>query len=74
MKHLENNQILYDLQHGFRQSRSCETQLVSFINDITKSYDLGKQTDILLMDIAKVGNLFTSTDAQYMEISIFHMF
>ena len=25
MKHLEYNNILYDLQHGFRSSRSCET-------------------------------------------------
>ena len=31
MKHLESNNILYDLQHGFRSSRSCETQLTSFI-------------------------------------------
>ena len=30
MQHLEINGILYDLQHGFRQNRSCETQLISF--------------------------------------------
>jgi len=55
MKHLENSQnlILYGLQHGFCQSRSCETLLVSLKNDITKSYDIEKQTDIILMDIAK---------------------
>jgi hypothetical protein len=38
-KHLEYNNILYDLQHGFRSSRSCETQLVSFIQDLAKSSD-----------------------------------
>ena len=27
--HLESANILYDLQHGFRQHRSCETQLLS---------------------------------------------
>ena len=32
---------------------NCETQLVSFINDLAKSYDNGKQTDVILMDIAK---------------------
>jgi hypothetical protein len=29
LNHLENNSLLYDLQHGFRYSRSCETQLLS---------------------------------------------
>ena len=32
------------------RNRSCETQLVSFI---IKSYDNGKQTDVIFMDIAK---------------------
>ena len=31
MQHLENSNILYDFQHGFRSSHSCETQLMSFI-------------------------------------------
>ena len=37
MKHLENNNILTDLQHGFRKHRSCETQLIKTINDLAKS-------------------------------------
>ena len=45
IKHLENNNLLYEFQHSFRHNRSCETQLVSFINDLAKSYDNGKQTD-----------------------------
>ena len=49
MKHLENNNLLYELQHGFQYNRSCETQLVSFINDLAKSYDNGKQTDVIFM-------------------------
>ena len=48
MKHLGNNNILYEYQHGFRHNRSCETQLVSLI-----SYDNGKQIDVIFMDIAK---------------------
>ena len=27
-KHFNQNDILYDLQHGFRERRSCETQLI----------------------------------------------
>ena len=27
-RHFNNHQILYELQHGFREKRSCETQLI----------------------------------------------
>ena len=53
VKHLEYNDILYDLQHGFRSSRSCETQLVSFIQDLAKSPDKNIQTDLIILDFAK---------------------
>ena len=33
-KHLKRNNILYPLQHGFRDKRSCETQLIEFVHDI----------------------------------------
>ena len=32
--HLSKHNILCDLQHGFQQSRSCETQLIITINDV----------------------------------------
>ncbi len=53
MSHLEKHNILYDLQHGFRPSRSCETQLISFLQTITKSNNDNTQTDIIIMDFAK---------------------
>jgi hypothetical protein len=53
MSHLENNNILYDLQHGFRSKRSCETQLISFIQNLCRSNDSNIQTDIIIMDFAK---------------------
>jgi hypothetical protein len=34
MRHGEHNGILYQLQHGFRRNRSCETQLIEFIDDL----------------------------------------
>ena len=52
MCHADNNNILYDLQHGFRKKLSCETQLIEFI-DITKNLDNGQQTDCLVMDFSK---------------------
>jgi hypothetical protein len=53
MDHLENNNILYDLQHWFRTSRSCETQLVSFIQELAKNNNHNIQTYIIVMDFAK---------------------
>ena len=53
MTHLENNHILYDLQHGFRKSRSCETQLIDFIQELNHSNNNNKQTDLIIMDFAK---------------------
>ena len=53
MAHLENNNILYDLQNGFRSSRSCETQLVSFIQELVKYNNDNIQTDVIMMDFAK---------------------
>ena len=53
MKHLESNNILYDLQHGFRSSRSCETQLISFIQKLAKKNYDKIQTDVIVMDFAK---------------------
>jgi hypothetical protein len=38
MRHGEDNGILYQLQHGFRRNRSCETQLIEFM-DFAKAFD-----------------------------------
>jgi hypothetical protein len=53
MKHGNNNNILYDLQHGFREKRSCETQLIEFSTDLFNNMQDGKQTDILILDFSK---------------------
>ena len=37
MKHLECNNILYKLQHGFRANRSTQTQLLTFVQDLYKN-------------------------------------
>jgi retron-type reverse transcriptase len=53
IKHGEENNILYLLQHGFRKGHSCETQLTEFMDDISKNLQEGQQTDILIFDFAK---------------------
>jgi dGTP triphosphohydrolase len=42
------------LQHGrFRKFRSCETQIIEFIDDVTQNVHDGKQTDVIIMDFSK---------------------
>ena len=53
VKHLDGQGILYDLQHGFREKRSCETQLLMLIEDLASGASVGKQTDIILLDFSK---------------------
>ncbi|KAK3095451.1 hypothetical protein FSP39_014814 [Pinctada imbricata] len=53
MTHLEQHNILYNLQHGFRKSRSCETQLIDFIQELSTTNDKNIQTDLIIMDFAK---------------------
>ena len=47
VKHLDSNGLMYDLQHYFRERRSCETQLISLIEDLARKTSQGKQTDIM---------------------------
>ena len=52
-KHFTNSNILYDLQHGFREKRSCETQLIMLIDELAKNMQTGFQTDLILLDFSK---------------------
>jgi hypothetical protein len=53
MKHQEKHNVLTSLNHGFRSSYSCETQLVVTIHDMLQSFDKGKQIDIGILDLSK---------------------
>ena len=52
-KHLESNNILTDRQHGFRYRRSCETSLLTTINDLTSTLEKTHQIDLILLDFSK---------------------
>lgn len=53
MQHLDDHGLLTDSQHGFRAKRSCETQLLSFIDELMRGVAVGKQFDIAIMDFSK---------------------
>ena len=53
MAHLNEHSILHDRQHGFRAMRSCETQLVTFIDELAGKMSKGSQVDVIIMDFSK---------------------
>ena len=53
MDHAQLNNILIDNQHGFRSGFSCQTQLISLIDDISHAMDNQYQTDLILLDFSK---------------------
>ena len=53
MTHLEEHDILYQWQHGFRSKRSTETQFLTFIHELSQNFDRKKQTDIATLDSSK---------------------
>ena len=52
-RHFTDHNILYELQHGFRERRSCETQLIMRVDELSKNMQMGKQTDLILLDLSK---------------------
>ena len=53
MAHLDANNILMDSQHGFRSKRSCETQLLTFVDELLQSLSARGQTDLAILDFSK---------------------
>ena len=53
MKHLKKFNILSDAQHGFRQGRSCESQLITTTTDFINSIDKKGHIDAILLDFSK---------------------
>ena len=49
--HEEN--IISDKQFGFRMGHSCETQLITTVNDLLASADVGNHVDIAILNFFK---------------------
>ena len=54
MEHIITSNIMK--QHGFRKARSCESQLLPFIQELNASNNKNIQTDLIIMDFAKAFN------------------
>ena len=53
MGHLNIHNILYALQHGFRDKRSCETQLLALVQELASGVNAKRQTDMAILDFSK---------------------
>ena len=45
--------MLLDSQHGFRQARSCLTQLIEHVDTILKALNDGNEVDVIYLDYSK---------------------
>ena len=51
--HLDHHDIIRGSQHGFRRGRSTVTNLLAYLEDLTKAVDQGKNVDVLYIDFAR---------------------
>ena len=53
MSHFDDNTLLLQYQHGFRSKHSCESQLISFTQEVYDNLENSNQTYIIVMDFSK---------------------
>jgi len=53
LDHLDAHHVLCNEQLGFRHRRSCESQLISTIDDFASFLNDGGQCDVLFLDFSK---------------------
>ena len=61
---------MYDLQHDFRERRSCETQLTMPIEDLARNGSVSKQTDIILLDFLNLIHDYSDTEAAVLDLHL----
>ena len=52
-EYLEENKLINNSQHGFRQKRSCLTNLLEYMEEVTKTVDSGQNIDMVYLDFSK---------------------
>ena len=53
MNHLNTHTLLLKSQHGITKGKSCLTNLLSFLEDVTRAIDEGKPLDVIYLDFSK---------------------
>ena len=52
-EHLDKHNLIKDSQHGFRNGRSCLTNLLSFFSQVFEAVDSDKEFNIVYLDFSK---------------------
>ena len=53
VEHLAKHHLIRDTQHGFMRGKSCLTNLLEYLEVLTKLMDTGRSVDIVYLDFAK---------------------
>ncbi|MEW8548552.1 MAG: reverse transcriptase domain-containing protein [Candidatus Thiodiazotropha sp.] len=53
VEHMSRNNFFSPFQHGFISGKSCVTQLLEFLDEITEALDQGEDIDIIYLDFSK---------------------
>ena len=53
VNHMTENNLFSNAQHGFIKGKSCVTQLLEFMEEITQAIDNGDEVDIIYLDFCK---------------------
>ena len=53
IEHLEKYELIKESQHGFVRNKSCLTNLLTFIEEITEYLDSGYPVDVIYLDFQK---------------------
>ena len=53
VNYLESNDLLYSSQHGFRKNKSCLTNLLEFLQEVSDGMDKGVSIDVIYLDFSK---------------------
>ena len=51
--HLRKHNLIVESQHGFTKGRSCLTNLLTFLEEVTKAIDQGIPVDVIYLDFSK---------------------
>ena len=52
--HLLNNNLLIESQHGFMQRKSCLTNLIEYLDELTRLVDEGHSVDVVYLDFSSL--------------------
>ena len=53
VRFFDDHSVINSTQHGFTKNRSCLTNILEFLEDVTYSVDCGKPVDVVFLDFQK---------------------